>query len=250
MVAPDHFYMELHAPELANKALPGQFLHVKVSDGLYPLLRRPISLHVIDREQGILGLLYQVRGKGTQILSKRLAGENIDVLGPLGKEFNLNFSGNNALIVGGGIGIAPLFPLAKSLVEAGKNVTVILGARTAHMVLSQEKFSSLGCNVKIATDDGTAGIKGFVTELLQQEILAQKVDYVYACGPEMMLAKVEEICLSNNISGQVSLEAYMGCGVGACLSCACERNHDAEKKYAKVCTEGPVFSMGEVKLHD
>lgn len=243
------YYMEMKARETANKAVPGQFLHVKVNEGLYPLLRRPMSLHEIDREKGILGLLYQVKGKGTEILSRRIPGTEIDIMGPLGKGFTLNFPGHHGVIVGGGIGVAPLYPLAQELKKNGKDVTVILGARTAQMLLGKEKYVSLGCRVLITTDDGSKGIKGTAAELLAGFVKDHQVNFIYACGRAPMLKQVETICQEGGIKGEISMEAYMGCGVGACLSCSCERNDTSEKRYAKVCTDGPVFSIGEVKIY-
>lgn len=248
-VGPGYYYLELAAGPVEEKARPGQFLHVKVNEGFYPLLRRPFSLHEIDREKGVLGLLYQVLGKGTEALSRRRAGEDLDIMGPLGKGFTLHFSGNQGVIVGGGIGIAPLYPLAKELKKAGKEVTVLLGARSAGSLLSEERFAALGCRVLIATDDGSKGRKGYAADLLADYIEDHPVDFLYACGPEMMLDRVEKLCLDRDIKGEVSLEAYMGCGVGACLSCSCAKKDTTGKRYAKVCCDGPVFSLGEVKIH-
>ncbi|MGI6686083.1 MAG: dihydroorotate dehydrogenase electron transfer subunit [Bacillota bacterium] len=252
-VGPDFYYMEIEAPEVAKEAVPGQFIHIKVNEGLDPLLRRPMSLHEIDREKGLIGILYQVRGKGTKILSKRKPDTEIDIMGPLGKGFTIDFPGGHGVIVGGGIGIAPLYPLVKELKKLGKEVTVILGARFAKILLREENFISLGYPVLITTDDGSRGKKGTVAELLAEFVQKHKVDFIYACGREPMLKQVEDICQNSKIKGEISLEAYMGCGVGACLSCSCERKNLTDltgKRYAKVCTDGPVFPLGEVKLHD
>ncbi|MEL7567345.1 MAG: dihydroorotate dehydrogenase electron transfer subunit [Dehalobacterium sp.] len=243
------YYIELYAPDAVQKAAPGQFFHVQVREGLSPLLRRPISIHYIDREKGTLGFLYQVKGEGTVILSKRIAGEKVSILGPLGKGFKPDFSGEKAFLIGGGIGIAPLFPLAKELRNAQKSVTVLIGARTKDMVLCEEKFLSIGCNVAVSTDDGTYGHAGYVSALFQQYIKSGPVDFAYLCGPEFMMAEVEKICRRNFISGQVSIEARMGCGIGACLCCSHEKEEDQAGKYVKVCVDGPVFDLGEVKLH-
>lgn len=248
---PDIFFLELEAPSIAEKAQPGQFVHIKVSEGFDPLLRRPFSLHEIKGQEGTLGVLYQVVGKGTKLLSQRQAGEEINLLGPLGKGFSLNFSGDHGVLLGGGIGVAPLFPLAESLISAGKKVTVLLGARSEGLILSREKFSGLGCRVLVTTDDGSLGEKGNVIELLKKYLTDHPVDFLYACGPEIVLAHVDRLGVERGIPGEVSLEAMMGCGVGACLSCSCARKDENEtgKKYAKVCSDGPVFSFGEVQIH-
>lgn len=243
-------YMEIEAQEIVNLAVPGQFLHVKVNEGLDPLLRRPMSIDEIDQEKGLLGILYQVKGKGTEILSQRTPHTPIDIMGPLGKGFTLDFLGHHALIVGGGIGIAPLYPLAKELIKKGKEVTVLLGARSAQMLFRKEDFVSLGCQVLISTDDGSQGKKGTAVELMAEYSINHPIDFVYACGRNVMLKQVETLCRKVSLKGEISLEAYMGCGVGACLSCSCERNDDSVKMYAKVCTDGPVFPIGGVKIHD
>lgn len=242
------FLMSLYAPEVAKTAKAGQFIHLKVAEGLYPLLRRPISLHDIDPETGTIGLLYQVRGKGTELLSTRRPGEKLDLLGPLGNGFNLEFPGNTAILIGGGIGVAPLYSLAKALMRDAKRVRVLIGARTKEMIYQAEKFRDLGCAVQCATDDGSYGEKAFVTELLEGDFRNEKPDYVYTCGPEVMMIKVADICLRHSVAGQVSLESYMGCGVGACLCCTTELVGSSNKN-AKVCQDGPVFSFEEVSRH-
>ncbi len=246
----DVYFLELEAPSIAQKAQPGQFIHIKINTGFDPLLRRPFSLHEINREEGVLGVLYQVVGKGTKLLSQRQAGEKIDLLGPLGKGFSLSFSGDHGVMVGGGIGVAPLFPLAERLISCGKKITVLLGARSQSLILSREKFSALDCRVLVATDDGSLGDKGNVIELLQRYLLDHPADFLYACGPKIVLAKVDQLGLEKGIPGEVSLEAMIGCGVGACLSCSCAKIADEEtgKKYAKVCSDGPVFPFGEVHI--
>ena len=249
-IRPGYFLMTLAAPELAMVSQPGQFLHLRVADSYSPLLRRPISLHRINDEAGTVELLYQVRGPGTAALSQKVPGQLIDVLGPLGHGFKMDYPGGQAVLVAGGIGVAPLLPLAEELRRQSRKVTLILGGRSIDHLLAAESFLQAGCEVLLATDDGSAGFKGFVTELLINQLLIQPADLLYACGPGGMLARVEKICLEKNIPGQVSLEEYMGCGVGACLSCACAKNIPGDIKYAKVCTDGPVFSFGEVKIHE
>jgi dihydroorotate dehydrogenase electron transfer subunit len=247
-VAPNCFLMSLYASDLAKVAKAGQFIHIKVTEGTYPLLRRPISIHDIDPDTGTISLLYQVRGKGTELLSTKRRGEKLNLLGPLGNGFNLEFSGKKAILVGGGIGVAPLYSLAKSLIRDGKEVRVLIGARTKEMIYQAEKFFDLGCTVQCATDDGSYGEKAFVTELLESALKDEKPDYVYTCGPEVMMTKVVDICLTDSVSGQVSLEAYMGCGIGACLCCTTELV-DNSKRHAKVCHDGPVFFFEEVRLN-
>ena len=247
-IASNCFLMKLFAPEIAKTAKAGQFVHLKVTEGLDPLLRRPISLHDISPEIRTISLLYQVRGKGTELLSLKQPGEKLNLLGPLGNGFNLEFPGNTATLVGGGIGVAPLYSLAKSLIKDGKRVRVLIGARTKEMIYQAEEFRSLGCAVQCATDDGSFGKKAFVTELLENELKNEKPNFVYTCGPEEMMLKVVDICLNHGVTGQVSLEAYMGCGIGACLCCTTELV-SSTNMYSKVCKDGPVFSFEEVRRH-
>lgn len=255
-LAPDFYYMEIAAPAVAEKAVPGQFIHIKVNEGLDPFLRRPMSLHEIDRDQGLIGILYQVKGKGTHILSKRKAHSDLDIMGPLGKGFTLDFPGGHGVIVGGGMGIAPLYTLARGLQNKEKKVTLILGARSAEMLLRTKEFQNLGHRVILATDDGSLGQEGTVAAILKEFVQHEEVDFLYACGREPMLCQVKEVCQKKGINGEVSMEAYMGCGVGACLSCSCAWSSEKTKdlrnglKYAKVCVDGPVFAFGEVVLND
>lgn len=243
------YYMELNAPGVIEKAMPGQFFQVQVEKGLSPLLRRPISINEINKEKGTMGFLYQVKGKGTELLREKKPGDKVNILGPLGNGFNTKPAGENILVIGGGIGIAPLYPLVYALRSLQKNVTVLIGARTKEMILCREKFLNLGCSVLVSTDDGSYGKKGYVSQLLIDYLKTERPDFVYLCGPEVMLAGIERICLDNALSGQVSIEARMGCGIGACLCCSHEKAGDQGSKYVKVCVDGPVFGLGEVKLN-
>lgn len=249
-IAPQHFLMEIEIPQIANRAKPGQFVHIRVSDNSDPLLRRPISLHRIDKEKGSVYLLYQVVGRGTELMSHFVPGQKVDLMGPLGNGFTLP-EAENVTVIGGGIGVAPLFPLLSLLIEAGKKITVIFGARNKDYLLGIELVREMGLDIHTATDDGSVGHHGFVTDIFSQENQKIKPDYVYACGPEPMLAKVTEIAKVAGIPGEVSLEERMGCGVGACLSCVCKIKtvNDNGFKYKKVCQDGPVFNLQEVIFH-
>ncbi len=242
-VAKDIYEMLLEAPEIAKSSKPGQFVNLKLSEKLDPLLRRPISLHRIDAENGTLSLLYLVVGKGTAMLSQMEEGEMLDVLGPLGNGWNCDFKGQHAVLVGGGIGIAPLYPLAKALLSSGKQVSLIIGAKSKAYLTGSEAYEQLGAQVFIATDDGSAGTPGLVTTPLQQLIASGRCDQIYACGPVPMLRAVEATALEHNIPGQVSAEAHMGCGLGVCLLCP---NKVKSGGYKRTCIDGPVFAIGEL----
>jgi len=242
-LTPEVIRLTLLAPKIAASALPGQFVMVRVGEGLDPLLRRPFSIHRVNAD-GTLSLLFKVIGKGTRLLAGITAGATVDLIGPLGNGFNLDPPGSFCMI-GGGMGIAPLYFLAQKFRQTeyrGNNQPVLLGAQTqAELLLLAEEFSELGYSVLTATDDGSLGHQGFVTELLD-EILLQ-VKQVYACGPIPMMRKVALKCRDAGVSCQVSLETHMACGLGACLGCTFPASGGG---YKHVCKDGPVLSAEEV----
>lgn len=210
----------------------GQFVNIKL-DGYY--LRRPIS--VCDCENGRLTLIYKVVGKGTLLMSKLKKGHTVDVLTGLGNGYDETKSGFAPLLIGGGVGIPPLYLLAKRLVAAGKSVTVILGFNTKSEIFYAEEFQALGVKVLITTADGSEGIKGFVTDAIP---LAGEYTYFYSCGPKPML---KAVCEKAVTGGQVSLEERMGCGFGACMGCTCQTKTGAKR----ICKDGPVFEKEELE---
>lgn len=250
-VAPGVFLLRLAG---SLTALPGQFVMVSVAAeqgcappaaspaSCDPLLRRPLSVH--DCRPGELALLYRVAGRGTALLAGRKPGDKVELLGPLGREFPLP-AGRRAVLVAGGIGVAPLFYLAKSLLAAGREVTCLLGAKEQAGLYREQELAALGAEVRLATDDGSAGCRGPVTGLLCRELKAGR-DPVYACGPDPMLQAVAQLCREAGRECYVSLEARMACGVGACLGCAVPVFQHGQEAYRRVCVEGPVFSAREV----
>lgn len=258
-VGPEHFLMRVLVPEITKEAKPGQFVHMRCNTVMDPLLRRPVSLHDIDYEGGTIGLLYQVVGRGTQILSEIPVGAEIDIMGPLGKGFAIPDKLQSVLVIGGGIGVAPLFPLVQALNQYKIKQTVLLGARSADYIIGTEQLETLGVGVEVATDDGSKGYKGYVTDLMEKHLSTAKPDYFFACGPKPMLKQVLLVAKKHKIDGQVSLEERMGCGVGACLACVCKINDFSNSvqldnapgfDYKKVCADGPVFKAGEVIFDD
>ena len=207
----------------------GQFVNIQL-DGLY--LRRPIS--VCDCEGDTLTLLYKVVGKGTKHMSKTTDGK-LDVLTGLGNGYDLSKSGEKPLLIGGGVGVPPLYMLAKKLVAEGKSVSVILGFNTKEEIFYEEEFRALGVKVSVTTVDGSYGIKGFVTEAMKE------IDYTYfyTCGPEPML---KAIYSASTTSGQFSFEERMGCGFGACMGCSCK----TITGFKRICKEGPVLEKEEI----
>ena len=208
---------------------PGQFCNIKL-DGFY--LRRPIS--VCDITGNVLTLLYKVVGHGTEAMSKMVAGQELDVLTGLGNGYDTTKSGENPVLLGGGVGIPPLYGLAKALLAEGKAVTAVLGFNTADEIFYENEFRALGVNTVVATADGSAGVKGFVTDALPENY-----SYFYTCGPEPMLKAVYR---TTKTSGQFSFEARMGCGFGACMGCSCK----TVTGFKRICREGPVLEKEEI----
>lgn len=247
----DIYKFTLQADEIAKTAKPGHFVNVRVIDNVEPLLRRPISIYNIEKEKGIIEIIFQVKGKGTTILADRKEGEEIDILGPLGfGTFDVKQSGNIA-IIGGGIGVFPLYELAKQS-KQNSNVTVntYLGFRSKDFVVLEQEFKQVSDKLIITTDDGTYLEKGFAIDKLKQDIEQQKPDMIYACGPLPMLKAVQALSLEKNIPCQISLEEKMGCGIGACLGCAVKTAKSPENapEYWHVCKAGPVFNAADVSI--
>lgn len=208
----------------------GQFVNIKL-DGFF--LRRPIS--VCDSIEGELTLVYKVVGKGTEYMSKMLPGDKLDILTGLGNGYNLEKSGDSPLLVGGGVGVPPLFRLAKELVALGKEVTVILGFNTKDEVFYEDEFKALGAKVLVATVDGSYGTHGFVTDAMK----GLSYTYFYSCGPEPMLKALYNASASD---GEMSFEERMGCGFGACMGCSCKTVSGNKR----ICKEGPVLAKEDI----
>ena len=258
-VASNIYLMKLKTPEIAQDALPGQFIHIRCSKDNYPLLRRPLSIHRIDKEKGEIYILFQVVGEGTKLLADRTIGDDLDIMGPIGNGFNIYPESRKIMIVGGGIGVAPLLALCEESIRQGKEVRVLIGALKKELVIGEESFKILGAKVDVATDDGSYKYKGLVTDLLERTIKeGWLADQIFACGPKPMLKKINEIALEANINCQVSLEERMGCGIGACLGCVCkikvkEKNNNQNQIryiYKRVCVDGPIFEGSEVVWDD
>ena len=207
----------------------GQFVNIRL-EGMF--LRRPIS--VCDYDEKTLTIIYKVVGKGTEAMSAMEQGQKLDILTGLGNGYDLSPSGEHPVLLGGGVGVPPMYNLAKKLVAQGKNVSVILGFNTASEVFYEEEFKALGCQVTVTTVDGSYGQKGFVTNALPENYT-----YFYTCGPEPMLKAVYRSTYS---SGQMSFEERMGCGFGACMGCSCK----TLTGYKRICKEGPVMKKEEI----
>ncbi len=209
---------------------PGQFINIKL-DGLY--LRRPISVY--DRDEESVTIIYKVVGKGTEQMREMRAGQTLDILTGLGNGYDLSDSGDRPLLLGGGVGVPPLYLLAKELIGEGKQVSVILGFNTKDEVFCEDEFRSLGASVTVATADGSYGVKGFVTGPMAE----MDYSYFYTCGPEPMLKAIYNTAKT---SGQFSFEERMGCGFGACMGCSCK----TIAGYKRICKDGPVLRKEEI----
>ncbi|WP_246589502.1 dihydroorotate dehydrogenase electron transfer subunit [Desertibacillus haloalkaliphilus] len=245
-IAKDIYEIVLEGELVSNMTEPGQFVHIKVADGIDPLLRRPISICNVDHQKNQLTIVFRADGRGTRLLSQRREGELIDTLGPLGSGFPIaaTESGQVAILVGGGIGVPPLYYLSKQLTARGVKVIHVLGFASSADVFYEEEFARLG-ETYIATVDGSQGTKGFVTDVVAEREL--DFDTLYACGPNPMLKALE--ANYKDVHGYLSLEERMGCGIGACFACVCHLQDDPTgTSYKKICSDGPVFPIGEVIL--
>jgi dihydroorotate dehydrogenase electron transfer subunit len=242
--SPENYRLTFNSPDISGSARAGQFVMIRTGSGKDPLLRRPFSIHQTS-SSGQLQVYFKVVGRGTDMLSRVKVGEIVSLFGPLGRGFTVGKKGS-AVLVGGGLGIAPMLFLAKSICRLKRDCDsdlIILGGRSRNEVEPLMKdFQESGLKVLTATDDGSFGHKGFVTDLLWGHELSENTT-VYSCGPEPMMAKVWQLCRDRSIPCQVSVESVMACGMGACLGCS---RKTADGKYAHVCLNGPVFDAEEL----
>ncbi len=228
-IAKDVFRMVLSG-DTSDLKNPGQFVNIKL-DGFF--LRRPIS--VCDYDDGTLTLIYKVVGEGTEVMSRMCKGEKLDILTGLGNGFDTSVSGQNPVVIGGGVGVPPMFNLARKLISEGKTVTAVLGFNKEEEIFYKDEFEKLGAKVLISTVDGSVGVKGFVTDAMKEIDFS----YTYCCGPEPMLKAVYN---ASEKSGQFSFEERMGCGFGACMGCSCKTKYGNKR----ICKDGPVLVKEEI----
>lgn len=227
-------------PEIAGEAKPGQFVEVRISEGLEPFLRRPIS--IFNAEKNILALLVRTAGKGTGLMTRWESGHETDIIGPLGNGFNLEQGGENVLLAGGGIGAAPLYFLAAELLKKGKKPSLLFLPKRDAVLL--DAFEPLNKEVRTIQCENRKELPLILDKLTDE---AERPDMVYTCGPRMMMKLVCGICAKRNIPVEVSMEEHMGCGIGICAGCAVAiKTEDGDFTYKKVCEDGPVFSGEEV----
>lgn len=241
----DRIYeLKVSGPSVSKLKQPGQFVHIKAGEGSLHMLRRPISICEIDTQNDSFTMLFRAEGEGTRKIAALRTGDQIDIIAPLGKGFPVEKAKKKALLVGGGIGVPPLYELSKQLNARGIETVHVLGFRSKKDVFYQAQFEALG-DTYIVTEDGSAGEKGFVTHVIDQ--LPVDYDIYYTCGPKPMLKALTKLETLKDVPGYISLEERMGCGVGACYACVCHVP-ESETAYVKVCTDGPVFEKGAVIL--
>lgn len=243
-IAEGIFLLRVYSSALADAAMPGQFLHIRVPGDHAHVLRRPISIMHIDPECGALSMAIQIKGDGTRRLRAVKAGEKLDVLGPLGRGFDAE-EAKTVYFIGGGVGVAPVRCAMDAF--ATQDSRAFFGYRTKAHVYGLE---NLPCTAEIVTDDGSMGEKGLVTAPLLRAIAQKRPELMMACGPEPMLRAVQKIALEQQIPCQLSLEEHMGCGIGACLGCTCKVKVKDGEAYRRVCMDGPVFTAEEVCFFD
>lgn len=249
-VAEDFFLARLEAPHIAAHAQPGQFVNVEVNAGVAPFLRMPLSVCAVHRQINCIDVLYQNMGLKSGELSRCRVGEQLRCLGPLGKAFSPVSPPMRSVLVGGGIGVPPMIFLGSELIKKGVEVALLVGARSAAKHLADSFFQGAATRLGRATDDGSLGHHGLVTELLQRELAAGPCA-VYTCGPHAMIEAVARACVERDVPCQVSLEEYMACGIGICVGCVVRvENADANNAYAdykRICVDGPVFDAREIR---
>ena len=246
----DIYKFTVEAEEIVKIAKPGNFIEIRVSEETEPFLRRPISIYNLNKEQGTLEFIFQVKGKGTKILSKKEVQDKIDIIGPLGYGTFKQEGYKKIAIIGGGIGIFPLYELAKEAKNQGKEIAGYLGFRNKEYVMLEKEFKEVTSHLEITTDDGTYGKKGFAINSLIEDMEKEKYECIYACGPLPMLRAVQKYANENNIECQISLEEKMGCGLGVCLGCAVKtaKSPKDAPEYFHVCKGGPVFNARDVEF--
>ena len=242
-IAENMYKLSIYAPDISSMAIPGQFVQIKIPNRQDLILRRPISINYTDTNSGIVELVYQIVGAGTKILSTLTSGNTLNVLGPLGQGFDIA-DAKNVYLVGGGCGVAPLRFISKKWPHL--KVDAFLGFRSLSSVYQREEFTNTSEKVFLATEDGSLGNAGYVTDLVAMELKNDKPDLILACGPMPMLKIIQGLVKKHNIPCQISLEERMGCGIGGCLVCSCAIGKENWWQYKRVCADGPVFRSEEV----
>ncbi len=240
-LCPRFYRLCIDAKPIVKRIQPGQFIHIRVAEGLEPFFRRPFSVY---RAQNYIEILYEPIGLGTKILATKKKGDDIDILGPLGNKFSMPPAGTKQVVmIAGGIGVAPFLILSDILKKRKQYELVLLyGGRTGGHVCDMREFKKNGCKVFVATDDGSVGVKGRVPKLFSKINSDPRTTFIYTCGPNPMTAAVQEFVKTHKLRGEAACEEVMACGLGACLGCSIR----TRSGYKTVCYDGPVFDLHEV----
>jgi len=242
----DYCLLRLKTETIASESQPGQFIMVRPSENLHPLLRRPFSIHSVQDD--CVEIFFLKSGIGTILLSQRSEGDRLDILGPLGKGFHLEnaVQGRDVALVGGGRGIAPLYFLAQRIRELGALPRIFYGGKTLSDLPLKQKFEQDHYEFYVSTEDGSFGFEGLITNLFQRELENFSPSCLFSCGPEAMMGKLARIAQEKNIPAEFSLESIMGCGFGACWGCVRMIKTDSKEEWVKICEEGPVFAGNRI----
>jgi dihydroorotate dehydrogenase electron transfer subunit len=248
-LSPGYYRLTLHCPALARDVQPGQFVMLRVNEGPDPLLRRPFSIHQGDGER--VQILYQVVGKGTRLMAELPPGQTVDLLGPLGNGFHLPPGSRQAMLIGGGVGVAPLLFWAQKLAHKRIGLLVFIGGKSSTDLLAVEDFRRLEAEIYLATEDGSQGRTGKVTTIAEDYLRREsstRAVAMFACGPKAMLARIADLARRHRLPCQLSLDVVMACGVGACGGCVVKTRGSEEEvfNYSRVCREGPVFEAARI----
>lgn len=246
----DYCLLRLKTETIASESQPGQFIMIRPSENLHPLLRRPFSIHSVQDD--CVEIFFLKSGIGTTLLSQRSEGDRLDILGPLGKGFHLEnaLPGRKVPLVGGGRGIAPLYFLARRLRELGGSPCIFYGGKTLSDLPLKQKFEKDHYELYVSTDDGSFGFEGFITDLFQRELENLSPSCLFSCGPEAMMRKLARVAQERSIPAEFSLESIMGCGFGACWGCVRMIKTGSKEEWVKICEEGPVFTGKRIVWQD
>ena len=244
-IVPQHYELIVTAPDIARLAKPGNFVQIKVDYSLNPLLPRPMGISYIDKKKGLIGVIYKIFGKGTTALSHKKPGENVILTGPLGNSFCLDEKISTVAFVAGGTGVGPILLLADNWSKEYPNLTifVFLGARTKKLFIGLDRLEKKCSKVYSATDDGSFGHHGFITDILEKSCTENGIQHIFAVGPIYMMKKAFDIGKNLGLTVDVSLEERMACGFGVCLGCACKMK---DGKYHMICIDGPIVNAYNV----
>lgn len=244
--------LRFQAPELARKAHCGHFINIRVSKTIVPLWRRPFSIHRVNREEGWAEILFRIVGYGTSLLSELNDNDVIEFIGLLGTPYKIPAKMKNAIIIAGGLGIAPVILLCQDLLAQNISMHLLYGVQNKSDLCCLDDLEKLNVTYSIATDDGSIGKKGPVTDMLEEflKVASTGSSELFACGPMPMLARIQHLCYDYQLPGQVSVETLMACGFGACMGCnlPMKTNHDTEKLYKLACKDGPVFNINDISF--